>query len=962
MGSVSHYSERCAPYGLLFIYGLDQIGDFKMRAAWILMALWMMASTGWAAGRVEGRVGQRSAQTYLDGAAVRIPALRLETATRSDGRFSFPNVPTGTHHLEVRYIGYQAYRQQITVAEGQVAQVPVTLTNTIEEIVVYGQASSTASALNQQRSSDSITSIVSSDEFGQLPDANLSEALQRIPGVFLERDQGEGRFVGVRGIDPNLNVTSINGVALTSPENNTRAVALDIIPTELLENIEVRKSFTPDMDPNGIGGSINVKSLSAFDRKGRFYKMKAEGGYNELEEKMSPRVSGVFSDTFNLGEGNDNFGVALAVSWFDRKFGSDNVMTDGGWPADLETTANEEFKGAEEVEYRNHEVNRERLGTALNLDFRPNDNAQYYIRTLYSKFSDQEYRTREEFKLDKGDAIAATATSATWDDAELHRELKDRFEKQEILSATAGGTSWFNQWTADYRYGYSKSLEKEPNRTDSEFEIEGLQIGYSDIGRTPALFTDPLTLDPDNYELSEITVEDNDTEDEQHSLQFDLQREFDSRNFTGFVKAGVKVSRREKSNDAQIVVYDGFPGDPSLTPFVGDSPDYGEGDFGPGISKSAMSTFIADNRALFDIDDDDSLAGSLGGDYEMGEDVNAAYAMSRVDSGKLRMVFGLRYEETDFEAKGQRILFDDVSGNGDPVLQPVTFSDSYSSFLPSINLRYAFSDDLILRAAWYESFARPSFGDLSPGGEIEFETDNGESELKAETGNPLLHPLEATNLDISLEHYDSGIGVLSAGVFYKKLENFIVSANVAASTDLTQFVGDAAVDTAEVLQPINGDNADLLGFEAAWVKQFIHLPAPWNGLMLSANATFTDSEAHLALRPGSIDLPRQSDMVVNFMLGYENERFSARVATTYKSDALLRLEEPDDPAFDVYQDAHVQLDLSIKYNINNNWQVYFEGNNLTNEPFYAYFDSRRFNATYETYGRSYALGVQYRAQ
>lgn len=933
-----------------------------MRTTCILVAIWMMASAGWAAGRVEGRVGQHSARSYLDGAVVRIPALQVETATRSDGRFSLSNVPPGVYQLEVRYIGYQTFKQQITVVEGEVAQAPVTLTDTIEEIVVYGQASSTASALNQQRSSDTITSIVSSDEFGQLPDANLSEALQRIPGVFLVRDQGEGRFVGVRGIDPNLNVTSINGVAITAPENDTRAVALDVIPTELLETIEVRKSFTPDMDPNGIGGSINVKSLSAFDRKGPFYKMKAEGGYNELEEKMSPRVSGVFSDTFRLGEGDDNFGVALAVSWFDRKFGSDTVQTDGGWPADLETTANAEFKGAEEIEYRNHEVTRERLGTALNLDFRPNDNAQYYVRTLYSKFTDQEFRTREEFKLDKGDAIVGSATSATWDDAELHSELKDRLEKQEILSVTAGGTYWFDQWTADYKYGYSKASEKEPNRTDSEFLIEGVRIGYTDVGRTPSLFTDPLTLNTDNYELAEITVEDNRTEDQRHSLQFDLQREFDGKNFAGFVKAGVKASRREKSNDAQIDVYDGFPGDPTLTPFAGDSPDYGEGEFGPGISKSAMSAFIANNRALFDIDDDDSLAGSLGGDYEVNEGVNAAYAMSRVDSGKMRLVFGLRYEETDFDAQGQRILFDDVNGSGDPVPQSVTFADSYDFLLPSINLRYAFSDDLILRAAWYESFARPSFGDLSPGGEIEFETDDGENELKAEIGNPLLQPLEATNLDISLEHYDSSIGVLSAGVFYKKLENFIVSADVASSTDLAQFVGNAVVDAAEVLQPINGDDADLLGFEVAWVKQLVNLPAPWNGLMVSTNATFTDSKAHLALRPGSIDLPRQSDMVVNFMLGYENERFSARVATTYKSDALLRLEEPDDPAFDVYQDDHMQMDLSIKYNINNNWQVYFEGNNLTDEPFYAYFDERRFNEKYETYGRTYALGVQYRAQ
>lgn len=922
----------------------------------------LLCAPVFAQGQLQGRVSAEGSDSYLRGAIVRIPSLGIERTTGPDGRFSFSVLPDGNHTVTVRYLGYEGEQATVSISGGRSATLDIQLRRTVEEVVVYGQAGSTASSLNQQRASDGITSIVSSDEFGQLPDANLSEALQRVPGVFLERDQGEGRFVGIRGIDPGLNVTSINGIQVPSPESGTRAVALDVIPSELLETLEVKKSFTPDMNPDGLGGSINVRSLSGFDRQGQSIQLKTEASYNELESETSPRLSATYANTFDLGVQPDILGVAAALSWFDRDFGSDNVETDGGWPSDLELAGGGEFRGAEEIEQRNYTINRRRLGAALNLDLRPTDSSEYYLRTLYSKFEDQEFRTREQFKFDDGNAVVGTHTTATWDGATLERELKDRFESQEILSIALGGQNLLKAWTLDYALGYSTAEEEEPGRIDTNFVIEGVQLGYSAIGDQPDVFADPATLNPDNYELDEIVAEDNLSEDEQWSFSMDVTRDFESDAFTGYLKFGGQIRRREKRNDAQVTVFDGFPGDPSLAQFATPGIDYGLGPFGPGISPGAVSSFVAGNRSAFDIDAGDTLVDSLGGDYILDENVDAVYLMSRMDLGALRLVYGVRWEATDVRSFGQRIVIDDVSGSGEPLPQTVSFSDEYDFLLPSVNLRYAFSDELILRAAYYETFARPSFADLSPGGEIEFEEDGGETELSAEIGNPLLQPLEAVNIDVSIEWYDTGIGVLSAGLFYKELDNFIVLADTAGQIDLTQFVGAVAVDDAEVLQPINGDKADLLGVELNWVKKLNELPGPWSGLLLSANATFTDSEAELALRPTKIDLPRQSDTVFNLAVGYETESFSARLASTYKSDALLALEDPEDSSFDVYQDDHLQLDLSVKYNVNDSWLVYFDANNLTDEPFYAYFDQPRFNAQYEEYGRTFAVGFQYRAQ
>lgn len=915
--------------------------------------------SAWGDGRVEGQVAGDDGG-YLEGALVRLPELKLEAVTSADGSYAIGGIPAGTYEITVGYIGYPPRSVRVDIRDGETTRQEFAFAELIEEVVVYGeQTASTASALNQQRAADGIVSVVSATDIGQFPDQNVSEALQRVSGVFLERDQGEGRFVGIRGIDPNLIVTTINGVNVPSPENDKRSVALDVIPSELLSALEVSKSITPDMDADGIGGAVNIKSASAFDSPGRNLTVSAQTSFNQLQDESSPRASVIFSDTFDLGDQANSLGVATAVSWFDRNFGSENIETDGGWFDDLERTDDVEFKGAEEIEQRDYVVNRERLGLAANFDYRPDGNGSWYIRTLYSSFSDQEYRTRNEFKFDDGDAVEGGDGFATWSDARVDKELKDRYEAQDILSISAGGRQEFDRWTLKYRAGYSKADESEPNRRDTQFTIKGIRIGYSNHGEKPGLFADAATLDPDGYELSEIVIEDNETEDTERSFKIDLKRDFDAENVHGYVEVGAKLRRREKTNDIGIRVFDGFPGDPTLADFALDGIDYGQGPFGLGVSEDAIDSFIARNLGAFELDDDDTLAASTGGDYRMDENVDAVYVKNRLDIDKARIVYGLRYERTAFDAAGLRVIYDDISADGDPVPSPVSFSEDYASVLPSVNLRYAVNDNLLLRAAFYQTMARPKFGDLAPGGEVEFEEDDDENVLKAEIGNPGLDPLQARNFDLSVEYYRQDVGLLSASFYYKALKDFVVLADTAAITDFTQFVGGNRVDDAEVIQPVNGDDANVLGVELAWVQHLSSLPGLFSNLLVSANATFTDGEASLPFRDEKIAMPRQADRVLNFALGYETDRFSSRLAFSHKSERLLALEELDDPAFDVFQDTHTQLDLGMKYYVNGQWELTLDANNLTDEPYYAYFGDRRYNAQYETYGRTIALGVRY---
>lgn len=914
----------------------------------------MVSAWSASAAMVQGRVADEGSLDYLEGAQVSIVELTRRTASGADGRFSFAGVAAGTYTLRVEYLGAETKEQSITVGEGRLS-IDVSLsgaTKQLEEITVYGQAVGTASALNRQRSADNFITVVSADAIGKLPDQNVAEALQRLPGIYLQRDQGEGRFIGIRGMDPNLNSTRVNGLNVPAPESGRRSVALDVIPSELLAGLEVSKTFTPDMDADGIGGHINVKSLSAFDQPGRRLNVTVEQSFNELQEKSSPKFSVLASDVFDFGSGSDNLGIAATFSWEDRGFGSENVETDGGWD-DLETEGGAEFFGAEEIEQRDYEVTRERLGFTFNADYRASDQLSFFSRTLYSDFSDQEYRNRNEFKFDDGDAISGTDTSATWANAVLEKSLKDRLETQTIFSTISGFHWQGDRWQVGGQLGLSSSEEEEPDRLDTTFVVEDVELGYTAIGDIPALFADPATTVAGNFVLDEITFEDNIAEDDETTLSLDLTRELTDWGYNGDFSTGIKLRTREKVRDDTIEVYDGFPGDPDLTGFT-QGVDYGLQPLGGGISPAAVSNFFFSNRSMLDLDDGDTLIDSTGADYSMEEDVTALYLMSRYRSENWQLVYGVRWEQTDFTAAGQRILIDDVNGSGDPELVPVTFARDFDHVFPSLNLRYRLSDKLQFRAAYSKTISRPNYGELSPGGEIEFEEDDGETELGAEIGNPLLEATESDNLDFSLEYYPGGIGVLSAAVFTKSLTNPIVIVDVADTIDLSQFVGAATVDDAEVIQPVNGDDADLTGIELAWTW----LPGgQLEGMLVTANATLIDAEATLAGR--TIPLPGMSETVWNLAVGYESDRINLRLAGTFKSEALLEVLDFEDPRFDRYQDEHFQLDFSGKYNISDQLTVFFNAANLTDEPFYAYFDRKQYNSQYEEYGRTYIVGLRY---
>ena len=800
---------------------------------------------------------------------------------------------------------------------------------TPEVVNVIGQGAQLEQALQDQRMSDSVESVVHADAIGQLPDDNAAEALQRVPGVSVERDQGEGRFVRVRGLGADLNSVTINGTLVPAPEDDRRAVALDVLPSELVQSLSVVKTLTPDMDANSLGGTVEVESLSGFDHPGTFYSLSSEASYNDNTGKTSPKVSGAISNRFSVGQGIDNFAVAAALSWEDRTFGSDNVETGGAWDFDDASGAR-----LEELEERRYDISRKRLGAGLNFDFRPDEDTDLYLRTLYSRYKDTE--TRQANVIEFADAQLPGERG----DAEGTREVKDRSETQEIKSFVLGGERRIGDWTLSSQYGYSEASE------DSPLHIPGSKFvgnsDFSDAGydssREPNVKISDAFYQAGNFTLDEIEREKQLTTDTEQNIRIDLTRDYYWQDLASQVKFGTKFSTRTKDNDLEVWAYEdltnaGFTIDQlNLANFVN-----GNGKLGPEIDAGALEQLIAGLNPADFYDAEQSRIN----DFSIEENINAAYIMNTVDIDDLRIIAGLRYEGTRLKAKG--------TGINDGSFEAVNERNDYHHWLPGLHAIYQLNDSSQLRAAWTNTVVRPTFGQLFPG----FVIDGDEAEF----GNPQLDVLESSNFDLGIEHYMGKAGAVSAFVFYKNIENFVYSADLAGTGEYAAF--------AEAKTYANGDKADVYGLELAYSQQFEWLPAPWNGLLLSANGTFTRSDADIEqfnpdtgnMTSRSISLPGQSDTSGNLILGWENDRMSLRVATNYQSDYLDEVGNVLDKRYDTHVDDQFFVDISAHYFLTKQLQIFVEAQNITDESYYAYTGDRSFNAQYEEYGPTYKVGL-----
>lgn len=785
-------------------------------------------------------------------------------------------------------------------------------------VIVTGQAAQLNRALRQQENSDRTETVAHADEIGQLPDENAAEALQRLTGVSVERDQGEGRFVTVRGMSPDMNAVTINGTNIPSPESGVRAVAMDVLPSELIESLSVVKTLTPDMDANSLGATIEVETLSAFDRRKPLRSVTVEAGYNELVSNTSPKVSGAFTHKFGGEPGRETVGLAIAASYQDRKLGSDNVETGGEWDFD-----GDDVEGLNEFEQREYIITRKRKGVGINLDFRTNAGGEYYIRTVATKFDDHENRDSAKYKFDD------PMMPGTKFEAEAERELKSRDQNQNLRSVVIGGKQDLGMWTLSGQLGTSYADEETTGIAGGVFEGDDAFGGFSFIGTREIIPQRPAAMDDyRNFELDEVEWEHSHHKDRMHTGRFDVTRAFDLDNGENEIKFGVKSSRRNKVSDVDLWVIKNknWKGPKVLADWMTGTPiDFRMGSFGNYMDAPKLVDATVAQLADKFFDED----GSTIDDYTVDERINAAYIMDKYKIGNWRIIGGVRHERTKLGLIGTGIEEDDYV--------PVNLTRSYSHTLPSLQAIYQLGNRSLLRMGITKAVVRPTFGQMSPSYE-----DDGE---EAKYGNPDLLPMTATNLDLGFEHYFGDVGLVAAHLFHKKINDFTYRTELAGTPGRW-------VDYDEVETYVNGGRATVSGLELSFSRKFL------GNFLFNANFTFVKSDADI-LRDGiveSVKLPQQSDRVGNIVLGWENDRLSMRLAANYKSEYLYELHATK-PSNDLWNDAQTFVDFSAKYKITPNMQLAFQASNLTDVPYYTYQFLRPYNSQFEEYGRTYKLGL-----
>ena len=888
-----------------------------------LLLLSLMANA--QRGILKGRITDKENNAPLTGANVSISGTNNKTTTNLNGEYQF-YVNTGNISVTVSYLGFQDTTVNTSVDNGSLKTLNITLFSrqrNLNNVEITGYTQGQAKALNQQKNADNIKNIIAADQIGRFPDPNAAEALQRVPGVNIERDQGEGRYVSLRGLAPQFTNTSVNGEQIPSPEADVRFVALDAIPSDQLASIEVTKALTPDMDGDAIGGAINLITRTPQSRIPEIVGS-IGSGYNNLMGRANYQGQLQFGQRFLEKE---KLGLLLNGNYYHNDLGSDNV---------------ERAVDDIELELRDYELTRTRLGLSSSLDYRFNARHEVYLKGLYSKFTDLEKRRRYVFIPE---------------DSEIEKLTKDRFEKQSIITINAGAKHIFRKAFVDYEGQYSYGEQDTPYDNEAAFVSE-IESSLDFSGKYPQFAAADYTNNS-LYEFNEIGFGKTLAKDRNLTAKFNVGVPYKVNGHDGLIKFGAKVRSKRKSfsieqntfeNAGDVPNLNNFDGDPVKDEFLS-----GRYQLGRPLDIGRLIGYYNSNQSQFELQEEDKAIDEALESFQAKEDVTAAYLMGRHQFNKLMVLGGLRYEHTKVSYNSSDIIIDE---DGDlESIQPVSGSSNYDYLLPQLHLKYELNSFTNIRAAATWSYARPNFSEIVPAQEINRE--DGE----ATAGNPALLPVSAINYDLMFEHYFGSVGIVSAGLFHKELDDFIYRRILFNSP--YPLTGTPSINGINVSQSQNGNDAAVTGVELAFQRRLNFIPF-LKDFSVYLNYTYTHSKANIQSRDADEDnanateeirLPGQSTNVGNASLAYEGKKLSIRGSLNFNGSFLS--EVGGSKQEDIFVKDRIQLDASATYAITKRLRIFAEVLNITNQPLQVYQGDRSITIQREFYSFWSRFGLKF---
>jgi len=980
----------------------------KLRSSSVLLMFMIIFLAGevfaQGSGRVTGIITDQASGETLAGATVQIVGTDRGVVTDQNGRFNLANVSAGMIELQASYIGYQRMVQEVEVVAGEVTEVNFNLgwdSLEGEEIFVSAQARGQTSAINEQRRSNTITNIVSSERIRELPDVNAAESIGRLPGISIQRSGGEANKVAIRGLSPKYNTVSVNGVRVPSTSGDDRSVDLSLISSNMLDGVEVQKAITPDQDADALGGSIDMRLREAADE----FMMDAtlQGGYNDLRSDLGNyKIAVDASNRFLDGR----LGVIAGVNLDKNNRSSDQF--NGNYRVD-ENQQGEEISIYQTIGFRFENLQRERVGASLVADYRL-PYGKITANTFYNRLSDE--------RISRNNGLLLTDARATFN-------IQDRSGETDILTGAIAIEQDFGPVRFDA--GVARTFSSTKNPEDYEYEFWQLGIGgvAAQESSLPEELLQSSTLFPNNVGLNAISQWQTDREENETSTFLNVEIPFQlTRQIDGFVKTGGKFRWMDRYNDEEQVgrnslIYGSDQGsvnntftcidnarpdmniaetvlDNQLMPISYFDGGFSRADFlGGNVESAFRDGFGAGVNQLHDFrqvlfdscDPERNSIGSLSRDYNGVERYQAAYAMAEINIGnRITFIPGVRWERDYSRYNGFR--FKEITGgsSGNQQLPPVNLEELTAErenefFLPMVHLIYRPTEWLDVRAAYTETLTRPDYIHYAPITRINsFNTYYFAS-------NTDLIPSNAQNFDLSVSLYNNRLGFFTVSGFYKEITNLIFQTQYNLRDGIDPLPGMNLREEWISANP-NGDTfvnnedpAYVRGIEFDWQTHFWYLPRPFSGLVLNVNYTMIDSEMEVPrfrvqsetvqIRPfpiventlveesRSARLPDQPSDILNASLGYDIGGFSGRVSFLYQTSTTTFIGSRS--SLDNFTGDLARWDISLKQRINQNFELFANMNNITNRADRNFRGGALNNPTMTAYyGFTSDIGVRFR--
>lgn len=877
----------------------------------------------------------------------------------------------------------------------------------LDTVNVTGYRASVEKALDIKRGETGVVDAIVAEDIGKFPDSNLAESLQRIPGVVITRDGGEGRNIAVRGLGPDFTRVRINGLEALSTvgssdgqggTNRGRGFDFNVFASDLFSQLIARKTASADVEEGSLGATVDLRTARPFDYDGLTIVSNVQAGYNDASQSAMPRFAGLISNTWADGK----FGALLSVAYSERETveeGTGTVRwaggtTNGGFnPASQYTEAlRSDVYAPRFPRYTLMEHDQKRVGVTGALQFKPSDRTTFSLDALYSKIDakrDEKYIEanglsksgtdgKREIIVRNGEVRNGALVYAELDNVDIRAENRhDEWATEFYQVSLDGEHKLTDDITITGKVGTSRSKHDNPIQATvmmDKLNVQGYSYDYRGNANKPVFNYGIDPTDPNGWTLSTIRLRQNYVTNDFDNGQlefswvmgpsFTLEGGIQAKNFAfdsmerrrvgneatslPFFANGTRIVPVNMTHLASLQGMSGSPGKWVVPSFDGIANEF---DILSGEGIYALADYAASIRSVQEQDRGAWLMGRFG--FDVG---------SIPVSGNL----GARYVQTKQTSTGV------ATASGTPVTATVT--REYNDFLPSLNLVAEITPDFLVRFGAAKVMSRPGLGSLTPGVTVNVSG----SAKTVSGGNPLLDPIRARTADLGFEWYFNEGAMLGVGLFYKDIESFIQntretrpysSSGLPASLldNLNASVGDDFVFST----PVNTPGGDLTGVEFNYTQPFTFLPGNWSNLGMQLNYTYVESKIQYVTSAGvaaqKTDLTGLSKNSWNATLFYEGESWSARVSATNRDDYLIQVPGTeagfDSAGLGVHgQSGTTFVDASIRYRISDQLELSLEGANLTNEAQESWVanPSVSLPLEYSETGRQYTLGLRYK--